>query len=144
MANANKNSKVSMQPSASPSYRISMSAIKHVIHTEKMTRYKPNQKGIFRLANEYSSPFSINKNGWNSHHKEYSIKRNQKLRIAIIGDSYVAALEPGYNYAVPYLLEKGLGSNDVEVYAFGIGGAHLAQYLHMFREEVAKFNPDIV
>lgn len=118
--------------------------IPRVIHIDGMTRYKPNQKGVYRLANEYSAPFSINKNGWNSHHKEYLVERNQKLRIAIIGDSYIAGLETGYKFAIPYLLEEGLGPDEVEVYAFGIGGAHLAQYLHIFREEVIRFNPDIV
>jgi len=125
-------------------YILPTTDVPRVSHSKKMTRYKPNQKGVFRLANEYSAPFSINRNGWNSHHEEYSINKNQKLRIAIVGDSYVAALEPGYKFAIPYLIEKSLGSNIAEVYAFGIGGAHLAQYLHMYKEEVTKFNPDIV
>lgn len=29
------------------------------------------------------------------------------------------------------------------MYGFGIGAAHLAQYLHMFRNEVLKYDPDI-
>ena len=102
------------------------------------------QTGITRLANEYSAPFSINENGWNSHHEKYSIEKNTKTRIAVIGDSYIAGLEPGYQKAMPYLLEQQLGPENFEVYGFGIGAGHLAQYLHMFRNEVVKFSPDII
>jgi hypothetical protein len=35
---------------------------------EGITRYKAFQTGTTRLGNEYSAPFSINENGWNSHH----------------------------------------------------------------------------
>lgn len=124
-------------------YFIPTTNVARVEHNDGITHYKPFQKGVARLANEYSAPFSINENGWNSHHKKYFIKRNQKIRIAVIGDSYIAALEPGYLKAIPYFLEQSLGPGHFEVYGFGIGAAHLAQYLHMFRKEVSKYNPDI-
>ena len=78
---------------------------------EELIRYKHNQRGVTKLSNEFSAEFSINQQGWNSHHKLYSINKNNKTRIAIIGDSYIAGLEPGYKNAIPYLLEQKLGSN---------------------------------
>jgi hypothetical protein len=124
-------------------YFIPTTNVARVEHKDGITHYKPFQKGVTRLANEYSAPFSINKNGWNSHHEKYFIKRNHKTRIAVIGDSYIAALEPGYLKAIPYFLEQSLGPDHFEVHGFGIGAAHLAQYLHMFRKEVIKHTPDI-
>ena len=111
---------------------------------EELIRYKHNQRGVTKLSNEFSAEFSINQQGWNSHHKLYSINKNNKTRIAIIGDSYIAGLEPGYKNAIPYLLEQKLGPNKHEVYNFGIGGAHLSQYLHMFNKEVLKYNPSLI
>ena len=111
---------------------------------EELIRYKHNQRGVTKLSNEFSAEFSINQQGWNSHHKLYSINKNNKTRIAVIGDSYIAGLEPGYKNAIPYLLEQKLGSNKHEVYNFGIGGAHLSQYLHMFNKEALKYNPSLI
>jgi hypothetical protein len=125
-------------------YFIPTTDVARVEHEEGITHYKAFQKGIIRLANEYSSPFSINADGWNSHHDKYSLEKNNKIRIAVIGDSYIAALEPGYQKAIPKYLEQQLGPEHSEVYGFGIGAAHLAQYLHMFRNEVLKYEPDIV
>ena len=53
-------------------------------------------------------------------------------------------METGYKNAIPYLLEQKLGSNKHEVYNFGIGGAHLSQYLHMFNKEALKYNPSLI
>jgi ribosomal protein L18E len=125
-------------------YIIPTTDVARVEHREGITRYIRSQSGVTRLANEYSAPFAINEDGWNSHHKKYSLKRNNKTRIAVIGDSYIAALEPGYKKAMPYLLEQQLGSENFEVYGFGIGAAHLAQYLHMLKKEVLKYTPDII
>ena len=111
---------------------------------EELIRYKHNQRGVTKLSNEFSAEFFINQQGWNSHHKLYSTNKNDKTRIAIIGDSYIAGLEPGYKNAIPYLLEQKLGSNKYEVYNFGIGGAHLSQYLHIFNKEVLKYDPSLI
>ncbi|MDA0690248.1 MAG: SGNH/GDSL hydrolase family protein [Nitrospinae bacterium] len=124
-------------------YFIPTTDVARVEHDDGITHYKALQKGTIRLANEYSALFSINEDGWNSHHDKYFQERNNKTRIAVIGDSYIAALEPGYLKAIPNLLEQRLGPDHFEVYGFGIGAAHLAQYLHIFRNEVLKYDPDI-
>jgi len=124
-------------------YFIPTTDVARVEHEEGITHYKALQKSVIRLANEYSAPFSINADGWNSHHDKYFQERNHKTRIAVIGDSYIAALEPGYQKAIPNFLEQQLGPDHSEVYGFGIGAAHLAQYLHMFRNEVMNYDPDI-
>ncbi|MBT5029035.1 MAG: SGNH/GDSL hydrolase family protein [Nitrospinaceae bacterium] len=123
---------------------ITATDVARVEFKDDMIRYRHNQQGVTKLSNEFSAPFSINENGWNSHHKRYSIDKNNKTRVAVIGDSYIAALEPGYKNAIPFLLEQKLGSNKYEVYNFGIGGAHLAQYLHMFNKEVLKYEPSVI
>ena len=45
---------------------------------EELIRYKHNQRGVTKLSNEFSAEFSINQQGWNSHHKLYSINKNNK------------------------------------------------------------------
>ena len=109
----------------------------------QVLKYKPNQKGIWRLKNEAISRYAINANGWNSGHEAYQTIKNKK-RIAIIGDSYIEAFSVNYNRSVAELLERYLGINQFEVYRFGIGGAHMAQYLHLLRKEVVNYRPDLV
>ena len=36
---------------------------------EELIRYKHTQRGVTKLSNEFSAEFSINQQGWNSHHK---------------------------------------------------------------------------
>ena len=123
---------------------ITTTDVARVEFRDEVIRYKSNQQGVTKLSNEFSAAFSINQNGWNSHHKKYSIDKSEKTRIVVIGDSYIAALEPGYKNAIPFLLEKELGSNKYEVYNFSIGGAHFAQYLHMFKKEALKYDPSLI
>lgn len=105
-------------------------------------KYEPDQKGVFREQNEVEAQFRINHNGWNSGKKEYLIEKT-KPRIALIGDSYVEALQVGSDASLAEKLED-LGRGSFEVYRFGISGAPLSQYLHMLREEVVEFKPDLV
>ncbi len=110
-----------------------------------LIRYQPYQTGVYRVKNEIEAKFRINSNGWNSQYENYTIKKPQgKKRIALIGDSYIAAFQVNYDNSVAEKLEKKLGSRNTEVYRFGIDGAPLSQYLEMLREEVVHFSPDIV
>jgi lysophospholipase L1-like esterase len=106
-------------------------------------KYQPNQDGIFRVKNEVKSHFRINSNGWNSGHKSYELETT-KYRIAIIGDSYVEAFSVNYYESLAECLESKLGQEAYQVYRFGISGAPMSQYLHMLREEVIKYSPDLV
>jgi len=105
-------------------------------------KFRPDQNGVFRLRNEISSRFAINGNGWNSSRKEYLVEKS-KLRIAIVGDSYLEAFQVDSDASIGEKLEA-LGRGRFEVYRFGISGAPLSQYLYMLREEILGFKPDIV
>ena len=63
--------------------------------------YAPNQKGVWRIENQVEATYSINRDGWNSAHTSYQKERTDGLqRIAIIGDSYIEALQVDYDSSV--------------------------------------------
>jgi hypothetical protein len=105
--------------------------------------YSPNQKGVWRVKNEIETPFNINAQGWNSVHQDYKpLPVGETLRVAIIGDSYVEALQvtPQQNFA--QIIERQVDQS--VVYSFGLSGAHLAQYLYMYRELTKTYDFDLV
>ncbi len=71
-------------------------------------------------------------------------ERGPKTRIAVIGDSFVEARQVRYDDSMAEKLERLLGEEEFEVYRFGISGASLSQYLHLLRQEVARYSPDVV
>ena len=108
-------------------------------------KYRPNQDGIFRVKNEIKARFKINDNGWNSTHDHYQTYRsNTKLRVAIIGDSYVEALNVNYHESLAEQLEQVFPNHRLEAYRFAISGAPLSQYLHLLRKEALNYSPDLV
>jgi len=110
-----------------------------------LVKYKPNQKGIYRIKDEINAVYKINANGWNSANDQYFINKPvDRFRIAIVGDSYVEATEVNFDESLAEKLENKLGKERFEVYRFGISGAPMSQYLHMLRKEVMKYNPDLV
>ncbi|HAZ09616.1 MAG TPA: hypothetical protein DCY56_00710 [Candidatus Omnitrophica bacterium] len=102
-------------------------------------------KGVYRKG-EIKARYNINKEGWNSN-KEYIEQKSDKIRIAVIGDSYVEALNVDADKSLAEVLEaaaiKEIG-NKVEVYRFGFGGAPLSQYFQMMRYVKKKYNPDAI
>jgi GDSL-like Lipase/Acylhydrolase family len=110
-----------------------------------VVRYSPGQKGIYRVANEIAAPFAINRRGWNSGHVDYSVARRHGVtRIAVVGDSFVEALQVPSIESLAEQLEGLLGPERAEVFRFGISGAPLSQYIHMVEREVVSFRPDFV
>ena len=103
--------------------------------------------GVFRqgFPPEIEAPYSINSEGWNALH-DFTDRKTRKIRIAVIGDSFVDCLQVGNEDCFPTqiesILQKG-GRRDVEVYKFGFSGAPLSQYLHMARYVKRKYAPDI-
>jgi hypothetical protein len=116
-----------------------------LVYVNGVLKYKSNQSGIYRVKNEIKAKFKINQAGWNSQYDEYQInKSNGKLRVAVIGDSYVEALNVNYNESLAEQLEHTFPNSRLEVFRFGISGAPLSQYLHLLRKEVRKYSPDLV
>lgn len=110
-----------------------------------IVKYMPNQEGVYRVKNEIAAQYRINENGWNSAYDRYELAKHPgKIRIAIIGDSYVEATEVDYDKSLAERLEGKLGNDTYEVYRFGISGAPLSQYLHMMRKEVVTYKPDLL
>lgn len=108
-------------------------------------RHQPGQVGVYRVRNEIAAQYRINANGWNSGHAAYSKQKTLgKRRVAIIGDSFVEALQVDYDQSLAEELERLLGPKSWEVYRFGISGAPVSQYLQMLRREVIEHLPDIV
>lgn len=114
---------------------------------DNVIRYEPGLAGTFRRADEIEARFAFNQDGWNSPHASYALERTPGVkRIAIIGDSYVHAREVDVDKSFSEQLERDLAEQpgSLEIYRFAIKGAPLSQYLHMLREEVARYQPDLV
>ena len=114
---------------------------------DDVVRYLPYQSGVWRVRDEIAAPYRINGQGWNSGIGDYAEARRPGVeRIAIVGDSYIEALQVPYDRSVGERLAADLGGDGhaVEVYRFGISGAPLSQYLQMIEREVVKSRPDWV
>ncbi len=109
-------------------------------------RHEPNQEGIFRLKDGLPIPYAINSRGWNSAYSDYDLNRRSGVeRIAVIGDSFVEALQVPHDQSFANHLERELNadSDPTEVYRFGISGAPLSQYVHMLENEIVRYSPDL-
>lgn len=108
-------------------------------------RYRPGQTGVWRVGDDVAAPFRINAQGWNSGHARYRAARTPgRRRIAVVGDSYVAALQVAPEASFAEVLERELGADRAEVYRFGMDGAPLSQHLHVLEREVLAYAPDDV
>lgn len=112
-----------------------------------VVRYQPGSVAIFRHPDGRTSRVGINANGWNSDKQHYAKERVPgRLRVAVIGDSYVHASYVDTRDAFPDVIERRLKERgiDAEVLRFGMDGAPLSQYLNVLRREVVPYKPDIV
>lgn len=111
---------------------------------EKIFHYKPGQGGGTHTTGRSARQrgrWHINNYRWNSP-TDYTEEKT-RTRIAVIGDSYVDALQVGAEESYPSLLREAAGDT-CDVYSFGLSGAPLSQYLHMSRYAVKHFDPDIM
>jgi hypothetical protein len=114
-------------------------------YSNDLVRYAPNQQGVWRLRNEVAAPYRINAQGWNSGAGDYVYDRRAgTTRVAVVGDSYVEALQVAPGDSSAEVLGRALGedSGRAGVYRFGISGAALSQYVHMVEREVKDYRPD--
>lgn len=121
---------------------------------DELVRFLYKESGIHKsgitralLPEKTKVRYNINSDGWNSP-KEYSKSKTQGIRrIAIIGDSFVEAIQVDVDKSFAEILEKELiksNINNIEVYRFGVSGAALSQYLQMMHYVKKEYNPDIV
>lgn len=102
--------------------------------------------GVYTIGTmaQQRARWRINNAGWNSAIDFKETKR--KPRVAIIGDSYIEALQVNVEESLAGQLRRLVSQDpdaDVDVYAFGISGAPLSQYLQMARYARTRFDPDI-
>jgi hypothetical protein len=111
-------------------------------YIDGLIRLEPNQTGVFRLRDEIAARFEVNGQGWNSGRGDYArLRDGARPRIAIIGDSYVEALQVPATESLAEQLQRRL--EPAEVLRFGISGAPLSHYLYMLEHLVVDYAPDL-
>lgn len=76
-----------------------------------IVRYVANQIGTWRERNEIAAPYAINAQGWNSGAGDYSeTRKSGRMRIAIVGDSFVEALQVAHTRSVGEQLSQELAN----------------------------------
>jgi len=110
-------------------------------------RYLPNQRGTF-VADEIHARFRINDAGWNSRRDYLQAEAPAAQRVAVVGDSFIEALQVDFDRSYPALLEDHLNrigpGPPWEVYSFGMSGANLVQYAYVLDEVRSVHTPDVV
>jgi hypothetical protein len=117
------------------------------VSIDGVVRYRPDTTATFRHPDGSRSTVTVNSEGWNSTRRSYPLARSpDKVRIAVVGDSYVHGAFVDTADGFPEIIEAELVRSgvDAEVYRFGMDGAPLSQYLLMLRREVRRFKPDVV
>ncbi|MBU87802.1 MAG: hypothetical protein CL722_02245 [Chloroflexi bacterium] len=114
-------------------------------------RLLPNLKGVWNR--EGFSRVETNSRGWNDYERDFQ-KPENTVRVAIIGDSFVEALQIDKSKNLGTKTENWLGSNcpyeDVEpgklydVLLFGVSGWGTAQIYLAAVNEAVLFDPDYV
>lgn len=115
------------------------------IYIDGLVRLTPASQGIWRVGNDVAAPYRINAQGWNSAHASYAETPppDGVKRIAIIGDSFVEALQVPFDASLAEQLERS-SQGALQVYRFGISGAPLSHYLQMARTVARIYRPDMV
>ena len=112
-----------------------------------VVRYEPNTRAVIRNPDGSEHLVTINADGWNSTKPVYKVERKPGVfRIAVVGDSYVQAAAVDVGDGFGELVEREFNKRGLpsEVYRFGIDGAPLSQYVHMIRQEVLRYQPDLI
>lgn len=98
--------------------------------------YKAGKDSTFVRGNlgEIKSHYHINKQGWNSL-KDYSFFEEDKIRVAIIGDSYIEGFHSDVEHSIGRILERQM-NNTVTVHEFGVAGANIVDYSRIYQKFV--------
>lgn len=86
--------------------------------------------------------WTINNHGWNSPINYDDRSSDDRKRIAVIGDSYVEAIQVDSDKTFTSILQDSLQAV-ADVYAFGKSGAPFSQYLYLSRYLNERYNPDV-
>ena len=114
------------------------------VFVDGLVRLRPGSEGIWRVGDDVAGRYRINAQGWNSGHATYDAKAPSGVRrIAIIGDSFVEALQTPFDASLAEQLE-GAAKGRLQVYRFGVSGAPLSHYLAMARHVAQTYQPDMI
>ena len=112
---------------------------------------EPHQSGTYLADPLQGGPqirgrFSVNNVGYNSWRDYRTSLHPGTHRIAVVGDSFVEALQVDINDSFPAVLEKRLNNQgvDVEVLSFGVSGFGTAQVLSLIENLVLDYSPDLI
>ncbi len=105
----------------------------------------PNQEGRY-IRKNINARFNINSQGFNNIRDYEIVKKDDLIRIAVVGDSFVEAMQVNPEENVAYKLEKKLRSLKIasEVYSFGYDGFGTGQLYLLMKHNVIKYNPDFI
>lgn len=108
---------------------------------------RPGARAVWKR--EGYAHIEINGHGFRDRERT-AVKPRDVFRIAVLGDSYVEALQVPLEQTFGYVLEQLLGDCKVrerkrfEVMNFGVSGYGTAQELLLYRHKVREFSPDLV
>lgn len=109
-------------------------------------RRAPDQEGRYIKGAEIDAPYHLNSQGWN-HPEDYStVKPVGTLRVCVVGDSFVEALQVPYEQSFCALAQERMSRPDqpVQWYALGCSGFGTAQEYLVISHYVLDYNPDVV
>ena len=108
---------------------------------------RPRRRGGQTGLNTYgrfcrrTGQWRVNNAGWNSAFDYSHDKDPSRLRVAILGDSYIEGMFSNVDQRVDTDL-YGLLHGNANVYSFGMGGWYLAQYIGAARYVRDNFHPE--
>lgn len=109
-------------------------------------RRSPYQSGEFIRPPHIRAPYHFNDDGWNHPHDYVVAKPPGTLRVALVGDSFVEALQVPAAEAMFTIAEHRMNRSDrrVQWYAFGNSGWGTTQQFEVIRHIVLDYRPDVV
>jgi len=114
---------------------------------EELLRYDATQHrdGTYTVGalTRSRSHWHVNNCGWNSEIDYLPRERRTLPLVAVIGDSFVEALNVDTDKSVAARLRRRLGGR-FDVYSFGMSGAPLSQYLQEARYARRRFHPEVL
>ncbi len=112
---------------------------------------KPGQTGAYLADSVGGGPpvrgrFRINNAGFNSWRDYDKTAAASTYRIAVVGDSFVEALQVDITKSFPAVLEQRLLDHGInaEVLSFGVSGFGTAQVLTLVQNLVLDYSPDFI
>lgn len=108
----------------------------------QMLIHQPQQTG-WRYPDGIPVRYTINAQGWNAP-ADYPARDYRTHVAAVIGDSFVEALQVDPTESLSARLAAGLGPSSWRVYNFGMSGAPLSEYLHTAHVVTERYHPEII